>query len=282
MRTRFLLALFLITTLSTGCASEVMKGQVATAKKNETLLAAQLEEVRKNQAALGATNAELLANEANFAKERLHAQEEIARLNEEAKTTRQKFEAQILEWTAENDRLRGENQEVKERMVAQNASMSKRVTEVIIPNNGRNASRPVFSDPEILPPRHEGNDLVVEIQDHLIFSPEDDKLSDVGKTRLRTLAAEIGRAYPDQIFRIEANIPRVSNENSRKEIDADLLGASILKAKRVADYLSSDCGVPTERIILAGAGAANPLVSDDSPQGQKRNRRVEWIILGGG
>lgn len=298
--------------VSGGCANEVLKGQVETARKNESTLAAQLEASQKNQAMLNGVNAELLAKEAAFAKERLRAEETIARLSEKMEETRRQYETQFQNLTAENDRLRGENREAMERIVAQNASMSKKTTEVIIPNNGRNASRPLLSDPAILPPRREGDDLVVELQDHLIFSPEDDKLSEEGKARLRTVAAEILRAYPDPLFRIEGNYPPLSEETATRGAgptegqivnrhgektepsagsvigpaegsnQVDLSSASIIKAKTVADYLIADCGVPINRVILAGASGAKPLVSDATSEGRKRNRRVEWVILGGG
>ncbi len=49
------------------------------------------------------------------------------------------------------------------------------------------------------------------------------------------------------------------------------------RAKAVSDYLIQ-MGIPTNRIIWQGHGGKKPKVSNDSKEGRKRNRRVEFVI----
>jgi len=52
------------------------------------------------------------------------------------------------------------------------------------------------------------------------------------------------------------------------------------RAEAVRVYLVSK-GVPSDKITSVGKGKANPVASNDTPEGRANNRRVE-IIVGGG
>ena len=53
---------------------------------------------------------------------------------------------------------------------------------------------------------------------------------------------------------------------------------SLTRAQSAAKYLESK-GIPKERIISQGFGAANPLASnDDETEGREYNRRVEIVL----
>jgi OOP family OmpA-OmpF porin len=60
--------------------------------------------------------------------------------------------------------------------------------------------------------------------------------------------------------------------------DADNLELSKERAKAVADYLVRR-GVPKDRITYKYFGESRPLVSNDTPEGRKFNRRVEFHLI---
>ena len=60
--------------------------------------------------------------------------------------------------------------------------------------------------------------------------------------------------------------------------DAYNQGLSERRALSVADYLSGH-GVQSARIATRGYGESQPIASNDTPQGQAANRRVEVKIV---
>jgi chemotaxis protein MotB len=62
---------------------------------------------------------------------------------------------------------------------------------------------------------------------------------------------------------------------------ANNLDLSSKRAASVVDYLASH-GVNPGLLSAQGMGDSNPVVSNDTPQGQARNRRVDIILTGDG
>jgi outer membrane protein OmpA-like peptidoglycan-associated protein len=62
--------------------------------------------------------------------------------------------------------------------------------------------------------------------------------------------------------------------------DSNNLTLSKNRAEAVRSYLVSK-GIPTDKITSVGKGKANPVASNDTPDGRANNRRVEIVIAGG-
>jgi outer membrane protein OmpA-like peptidoglycan-associated protein len=60
--------------------------------------------------------------------------------------------------------------------------------------------------------------------------------------------------------------------------DAYNMGLSQRRASSVVQYLS-DKNVPKDRMKVVYFGETQPVESNDTPEGRKRNRRVEFKIL---
>jgi chemotaxis protein MotB len=56
---------------------------------------------------------------------------------------------------------------------------------------------------------------------------------------------------------------------------------SMRRAQSVVDYLASH-GVNRSLLSAQGFGESNPVVSNDTPQGRARNRRVDIVLTGDG
>jgi len=56
------------------------------------------------------------------------------------------------------------------------------------------------------------------------------------------------------------------------------LGLSLRRAKSVMDYLVSK-GISAERLNTEGKGEGHPIASNDTKEGRKENRRIEFVVL---
>ncbi|EUA07472.1 ompA family protein [Mycobacterium kansasii 732] len=52
---------------------------------------------------------------------------------------------------------------------------------------------------------------------------------------------------------------------------------SVQRATTVADFLAAQ-GVARDHITARGYGSANPIASNDTPEGRAKNRRVEIVV----
>jgi chemotaxis protein MotB len=54
---------------------------------------------------------------------------------------------------------------------------------------------------------------------------------------------------------------------------------SAARADSVVEYLASGFGIPQEKLISAAYGENRPAVSNDTPEGRARNRRIEVLVV---
>lgn len=52
------------------------------------------------------------------------------------------------------------------------------------------------------------------------------------------------------------------------------MGLALRRAESVADYLTEQFGIDPERLNIQGAGSADPLFDNDTPEGRRQNRNV--------
>lgn len=55
---------------------------------------------------------------------------------------------------------------------------------------------------------------------------------------------------------------------------------SLRRAKAVESYLKVKHGIPPDRIIVKGYGENAPIATNETKEGQARNRRVELLAAG--
>jgi chemotaxis protein MotB len=89
------------------------------------------------------------------------------------------------------------------------------------------------------------------------------------------VAAEIARTYPDQIVGIEGhtdNDPVVGGQGRNSH------ELSVARAMTVYDVLINRTRLQANQLFVVGRGSINPIVSNATPEGKQRNRRVELVI----
>lgn len=106
-----------------------------------------------------------------------------------------------------------------------------------------------------------------------------DVLFESGKYALKPEAREklarvsgILLAYPGLKIEVDGYTDDIGSDQSNQMLSEE-------RALAVSDYLTSQ-GVPAESIAVKGFGKANPIASNDTPEGRQQNRRVELVISG--
>ena len=97
--------------------------------------------------------------------------------------------------------------------------------------------------------------------------------SDIGAASEGTLneVASLLRLYPKNFIVIEGHADSSGEEKFNLKL-------SQARAKSVFDFLAEK-GIAAQRISFNGYGSSNPAFSNDTPEGQRRNRRADIKIL---
>lgn len=111
--------------------------------------------------------------------------------------------------------------------------------------------------------------IKVEFNEKILFAFSKSDIGDSAKKNLNALVGVLNK-YPN------TNIEIQGHTDSRGTDDYNL-GLSIRRATTVRDYLQSK-GIATSRMTIKGYGESAPAYTNDTPEGQAQNRRVEFII----
>ncbi|WP_435354123.1 OmpA family protein [Emticicia sp. SJ17W-69] len=105
----------------------------------------------------------------------------------------------------------------------------------------------------------------ITFQPDFYFESSSEKLTSEATNVLNDISGVLNRYPYTEIF-IEGHADSTGNQLNNKKL-------SETRAKTVALYLKSQ-GVVAERMAIAGYGATRPLVSNATPEGRRKNRRV--------
>jgi outer membrane protein OmpA-like peptidoglycan-associated protein len=111
--------------------------------------------------------------------------------------------------------------------------------------------------------------IKVEFNEKILFAFSKSDIGDSAKKNLNALVGVLNK-YPN------TNIEIQGHTDSRGTDDYNL-GLSVRRATTVRDYLQSK-GITTSRMTIKGYGESAPAYTNDTPEGQAQNRRVEFII----
>lgn len=115
--------------------------------------------------------------------------------------------------------------------------------------------------------------------------PAEVVFADVGALRIRgestivfdllATATELHPAYELLIVGHTSDRPAVKR---RGTAPVDPLAATALQAAAFAHHLHAHHGVPLERLVVVGRGPYQPIASNDIPEGQAANERLEVVF----
>lgn len=107
--------------------------------------------------------------------------------------------------------------------------------------------------------------------DNILFPPDSPLLRDSEKEKLRAIA-EILVQYPDRDILITGHTALAGTERGRQQLSEE-------RAAAVAAYLLQLEVREPQEMIQRGVGATEPVASNDTEAGMRKNRRVEITIL---
>jgi len=114
-----------------------------------------------------------------------------------------------------------------------------------------------------------GEGIVVEFNDKILFGFDRSDLSGTTQTNLDELIAVL-KKYPDTNIEIQGHTDNKGPESYNQDL-------SEKRAASVAAYLKSH-SVSSSRISTKGFGETAPKYSNDSDNGQSKNRRVDFLV----
>jgi len=229
--------------------------------------AAQMQEFQRRAGALDANNSQLHQELAAAQKQLLVMQDEVNLLRQRLGDTANQLIA-----------ARQEKQDAQKRIEVLEASTRARGGAVIRPNSSLTAALPDFQEPGVFV--RQDNDVVrVELSADRLFQPGTANLTQQGVTLIDKIAADLAQRYPGKQMGVEGHTAdgvRTAGSTGVTAAQAHQLSAS--QALMVFQRLTAQPGIAAERLYLTGHGGNHPVVSNGTPEGQARNRRVEVVV----
>lgn len=121
------------------------------------------------------------------------------------------------------------------------------------------------------------NMLTVDVAEQLFFDSGQASLKDSGKEVLKKVGDTL-KGYEDKVIRIIGHTDNVPIAKSLQKAFPSNWELSVARATTVVRYLQ-EVGIPPERLIATGRAEYAPVASNDSPEGRKKNRRIEITLI---
>lgn len=109
----------------------------------------------------------------------------------------------------------------------------------------------------------------VTFDSNILFELNSSYLTDAAHQKLRGLVDAL-KKHSYSAIRIEGHTDATGTDEYNKWL-------SERRAESVKKYMES-LSIPADRMTTAGFGESNPVASNDTPEGQAKNRRVDVII----
>lgn len=119
--------------------------------------------------------------------------------------------------------------------------------------------------------------LTVDVAEQLFFDSGRANLKDTGKAVLKKVGEAL-KGYDDKVVRIVGHTDNVPITKSLQKVFPSNWELSVARATTVVRYLQ-EVGIPPERMIASGRAEYQPIAENESPEGRKKNRRIEITLV---
>jgi len=136
------------------------------------------------------------------------------------------------------------------------------------------AARAMESLNKIAQVKEEARGMVITLSGQVLFVTGKSELLPAARDQLDQVAEALKDQGDVKPMVVEGYTDSVGSDTTNQKLSKD-------RAESVRAYLVSK-GVPSDKITSVGKGKANPVASNDTPEGRANNRRVEIIVAGGG
>jgi chemotaxis protein MotB len=119
--------------------------------------------------------------------------------------------------------------------------------------------------------------LTVDLAEKIFFDSGRATLKAGGKDVLKKVGDAL-KGYQDKVIRVVGytdNVPVAESLQDKFPTNWEL---SVARATNVVRFLQ-DVGVPPQRMVASGRGEYDPVASNDTSEGRRKNRRIEIMLI---
>lgn len=116
--------------------------------------------------------------------------------------------------------------------------------------------------------------LTVDVAEQLFFDSGRADLKDTGKAVLKKVGEAL-KGYEDKVIRVVGHTDNVPIKTKAFPSNWEL---SVARATTVVRFLQEN-GIPPERMVASGRAEFQPVAENDTPEGRKKNRRIEITLI---
>jgi flagellar motor protein MotB len=248
-----------------GCAdnSMVLKGQVSQLQQEQLAMSRQNQVWQDRAESLDRDNQEL--------------ESLLAQSRQQSRVVEDQLEAvrdQLRSVTAQLAQIRREKDSSDQRVQALTASMQRRGSVSITPNNSLLETLPAMDLADVHV-RRDGDVIRIELPGSRLFDSGSARLQPGAATVITEAAAEILATYPDQILGIEGHTDTDPVTGMQWRSNHEL---SVARAMAVYDVLVNRTRYRGDQLLVVGHGPNHPVVSNATPNGKQRNQRIELVV----
>ena len=120
--------------------------------------------------------------------------------------------------------------------------------------------------------------ISVMLPSSILFNSGQTKLKKAAKNSLKKVCNVLKKDFPNATIRIEGHTDSDPLKRT-KNVYKSNWELSALRASNVLHYLVDSCRLDPKKLYIAGFGKHQPVASNKSKEGKKKNRRVEIVIL---
>ena len=120
--------------------------------------------------------------------------------------------------------------------------------------------------------------ISVMLPSSILFNSGQTKLKKAAKSSLTKVCNVLKKDFPNATIRIEGHTDSDPLKRT-KNVYKSNWELSALRATNVLHYLVDSCRLDPKKLYIAGFGKHQPVASNKSKEGKKKNRRVEIVIL---
>lgn len=120
--------------------------------------------------------------------------------------------------------------------------------------------------------------ISVMLPSSILFNSGQTTLKKAAKNSLTKVCNALKEDFPNATIRIEGHTDSDPLKRTKKVYKSNW-ELSALRAANVLHYLVDSCRIAPEKLYIAGFGKHQPVASNKSKGGKKKNRRVEIVVL---
>ncbi|TWT39765.1 OmpA/MotB family protein [Blastopirellula retiformator] len=256
---RFVAAILLFA-FAAGCKSDAaLRQQVQDAQQQQQ---AQIAEFQRRASGLDANNQDLHAQIAQSQQQAKILQDEVGLLKKQLRDAGEQLsmaQQQIASAKQENTTLLASTRQRGGAIITPNNSLQQSVSQIQIPG---------------AQVRVDGDLIRIEIPADMVFMTGSNQLHQNAYATLDQVAVTIRQQFPRNLIGVEGhtdNSPASPPFASQHQLSASMAQATF-------DQLVARGQVPANRMFVVGHGGNHPVVSNATPAGQARNRRIDIVI----